>query len=148
MSHSEIAMSDRSFYLDLIRRRSRVRFPRRPGGGRSSARWARAQCHIVGVLPPLPWVDHEVAETRAGRRHVLRVRGLDRGGFDDGHQNSFWRVVAKNNLGMLAVGHCIDARIPEFSVKAGQMCHYLTSLKIEWISYINLGWICPSFPKR
>lgn len=76
-----------------------------PGRGGSPVYRARAQAHIMGVLPPLPRVHHEVAESRAGRYQRFVLPGLDRGGFDHRHQDSLWRVVAKNNLRMLVLGH-------------------------------------------
>lgn len=60
----------------------------------------------MGVLTPLPRVDHEVAEAGARRRQGLRFPGFYRGGLDDGHQNSLRRVVAENNVRVLVVRHC------------------------------------------
>lgn len=65
----------------------------------------------MGVLPPFPRVDHEVAETGAGRRQSIRLPRFDRGGLDDGHQNPFGRLVAENNMRVLVVGHCMSVRI-------------------------------------
>lgn len=66
----------------------------------------------MGVLPPFPRVHHEVAETGACRRQGLRCPRFNRGGLDDGHQNSFGRVVAENNVRVLVIGHCIDVKTP------------------------------------
>lgn len=97
-----------STYPYLVGRRSRVRFPGRlrPRWGRSPARRAGTQCHIVGVFAPFPRVHHEVAEPRAGRRHVLGLPRFDGGGLDDGHQHSLGRVVAKDYTRVLVVSHC------------------------------------------
>lgn len=62
----------------------------------------------MGVLTPFPRVDHEVAETGACRCQSLCFLGFDRGGgLDDGHQNSFGRVVAENNVRVFVIGHHI-----------------------------------------
>lgn len=107
-------------YLHLVRWRISVCFSGRlgPGRGRSPAQWARAQSHIVGVLPPFPRVDHEVAESGACRRQSLSFSGFDRGGFDDGHQNSFRRVVAKNNMRVLVISHHEKIDVPVLSRKS------------------------------
>lgn len=60
----------------------------------------------MGVLTPLPRVDHEVAEAGARRCQGLRFPGFYRGGLDDGHQNSLRGVVAENNVRVLVVRHC------------------------------------------
>lgn len=65
----------------------------------------------MGVLPPFPRIDHKVAETGARRRQGLGFPGFDRSGLDDGHQNSFRRVVAENHLRMLVVSHRMDVKI-------------------------------------
>ncbi len=106
-------------YPYLVRWRSRVRFPGSlgPGRGRSPAHRARAQSHVVGVLPPFPRIDHEVAEAGACRRQSLRFLGFDRGGLDNGHQNSFGRVVAENNVRVLVIGHCMGVKTSQKQAK-------------------------------
>lgn len=60
----------------------------------------------MGVLAPFPRIHHKVAETGAGRRHVLGLPRFDGGGLDDGHQHSLGRVVAEYYTRMLIVSHC------------------------------------------
>lgn len=76
----------------------------------------------MGVLPPFPRVDHEVAETGACRRQGLRFPGFDRGGLDNGHQNSFGRVVAENNVRVLVISHCVSVKTPVLFAKASKNC--------------------------
>lgn len=66
----------------------------------------------MGVLPPFPRVHHEVAEAGACRCQNFRFPGFDRSGLDDGHQNSFGRVVAENNMRGLVISHCMSAKAP------------------------------------
>jgi len=102
-------------YPDLVRWKIvRVRFPGRLSAGRrrSPAQRARAQSHIVGVLPPLPRVDHEVAETGTRRRHGLHFPRFDRRGLNNGHQDSFGRVFEENNVRVLVVRHRVDVKTP------------------------------------
>ena len=99
-------------YLHLVGRGRKVSFTGccSTSWGRSSIHWSRAKRYIVGIFSPLPGVDHEVAESRTCRHQGLCLPGLDRGGLDDGHQNSFRRVVAKNNVRVLILCHrwCIE----------------------------------------
>lgn len=101
-------------YPDLVRWRCRVCLPGclSPGRWWSSADWARAQSHIVGVLPPFPRIDHEVAEAGACRCQGLCFPRLDRRGLYDRNQNSLWRVVAKNDMRVLVFCHCMDVKPP------------------------------------
>lgn len=120
-------MKVRLTYPYLVGRRSRVRFSGclRPCGGRSPARRAGAQSHVVGVLAPLPRVNHEVAEAGTGRRHVFGLPWFDGGGLDDGHQDSLGRVVAEDNTRVLIVSHCAvlgGSQPPESSPRAKCYC--------------------------
>lgn len=93
----------------------------------------------MGVLPPFPRVDHEVAETGARRRQSLCFPRFDRGGLDDRHQNSFRRVAAENNMWVLVIRHCASvtqktvwsqkqAKKKRVNVQAGND-YFLTSYK-------------------
>lgn len=72
----------------------------------------------MGVLSPLPRVDHKVTESRAGRGHHLLYPWFNRSGLNNRHQNPFRGVVAENNVGMLVLRHGEDA---EFTQKKAQM---------------------------
>lgn len=59
----------------------------------------------MGVFPPFPRVNHEVAEAGASGRQSLGFPGFNRGGLDDGHKDPFGRVVAENDLRVLVFSH-------------------------------------------
>lgn len=75
----------------------------------------------MGVLSPLPRVDHKVAEAGACRSYGLCFPGFNRSGLDDGHQNSFRRVIAENNVRVLALSHRLSVKIPVFDAKAAKL---------------------------
>ena len=66
----------------------------------------------MGVLPPFPRVDHEVAESGTCRSQGLSSPGFDRRGLNNRHQNSFRRVVAENNVRVLVIGHHVGVETP------------------------------------
>lgn len=74
----------------------------------------------MGVLSPFPRVDHEVAKTGARGCQSLRLPRLDRGGLDDGNQNSFGRVVAENNTRVLILSHFLHVQFQRLTTKRKQ----------------------------
>lgn len=116
---AQLGQHKRVSYLDLVRRRSRVRFPGhlRPCRGGSSVDRARAQGHIVGVLSPFPRVDHEVTEAWARWHQSVCFLGLDRGRLDNRNQNPFRGIVAENYPGMFRICHRVILENTQMATK-------------------------------